>query len=106
MKYQASADMTFDRAADLNTVVTYIWGKRGLGFIMPGDELNISITPEGYFRVRVVFRFDASAERDALLDQMENISSRVCAGTNGYIESHDCMHDDGGACINLVQRVW
>ena len=106
MKYQVSCDVVFAGQAERDEVYAYLDSKRGLAFLLPGDFLTLENPVGGGYRAACTLRTTAQEDRDDLYDYLSARKADVLAGSQGFLEKHTCMHEEGEPCLDNVNESW
>ena len=115
MKYQISCNMTFDAKNDRNMVHSFLASKYYLAYLPiedAGDFINpdsISSAVEqqdGPFNISCKFRLVDILDRDKILNYLNNMKKMVNLKISGFIEFHDCYHDEQTPCLNSIKDTW
>jgi hypothetical protein len=106
IRYQVSADLTFDKKEEQDEVFNYLYSKKNLALIEKGDYLTIENTIDGTFRVSCNYRLEKEMDRDEIYEYLNKKKDKSRQDKPGHVEKHTCRHDEGKECNKQVIKRW
>jgi len=109
MLAEISCQIVFVDLASAQTALTYLADKGGMArrfvetaMVSPSrDEWGV-IQPEGPVILDYSVNLNSTATRDLIITQLKKyrttLAAKVLAGSSGFIQTHDCYHDEGKPC--------
>jgi len=111
---EISCHIEFADAASAEELLTYLRGKGGRARRFANTvEVTRPVTEAGAPIAGGPVTLDYSAEmspalRDAVVTQLKKyrttLAAQMLKGSSGFLETHDCYHDEGKACDKASQQ--
>jgi|GEM_PF-5590943 len=105
MIYQIGFSLTTSSREDVFALLEHASGC--LAASRPEDRLpNVTANRDGTYTISADIRTEENAVRDELYTRVQQMISSAAPLISGYLNKHDCGHDEGLPCSELVGIVW
>lgn len=121
MKYQISCSVHYDnfglRNAALARMLNQYKLKAFLGVNNDGGDYIWPVKvgedwvegyepPDGPYKLQCRFRMEMQEDRDEVFDYLTEQKNKIDLTIEGFIEKHDCYHEDNYPCTNKIIDKW